>query len=272
VERGVRPPGGRDGLRRQLREVPAFRALLRAVEADLVAKAGWPEGPALDLGCGDGHFARQIAAGPLAVGIDPDPGALRAAAGRAAHRALAAASATALPFRAASFGTVIANSVLEHVRDLDASLAEVARVLRPGGRLLLTVPGRRFGDLLLGTTVLRRLGLAALAHRYAGWFNARARHFHLEDAGWWIAALDRHGLAVDEWRYYFPPPALRVFDLLHYLGVPALLSHRLTGRWLAWRSPLTLALAVRWLAPLCRADAVADGACLFVAARRDRSG
>jgi SAM-dependent methyltransferase len=47
---------------------------------------------------------------------------------------------TALPFPAASFGTVIACHVLEHIRDDDQAIAEIARVLRPGGTAVLAVP------------------------------------------------------------------------------------------------------------------------------------
>jgi SAM-dependent methyltransferase len=47
---------------------------------------------------------------------------------------------TVLPFPAASFGTVIASHVLEHIRYDDQAIAEIARVLRPGGIALLAVP------------------------------------------------------------------------------------------------------------------------------------
>lgn len=50
------------------------------------------------------------------------------------------ASAWALPFRAAAFETIVCHDVLEHVRDDEALVAELARVLRPGGSLFLRVP------------------------------------------------------------------------------------------------------------------------------------
>jgi SAM-dependent methyltransferase len=53
-----------------------------------------------------------------------------------------AAAMTSLPFRGASFDAVIAAEVLEHIPELDAALSEAARVLKPGGRIVVTVPYR----------------------------------------------------------------------------------------------------------------------------------
>ena len=53
-------------------------------------------------------------------------------------------AAERLPFPAASFDTVLSHEVLEHVRDDAQTLAEIARVLRPGGRFLLFVPNRLY--------------------------------------------------------------------------------------------------------------------------------
>jgi SAM-dependent methyltransferase len=50
------------------------------------------------------------------------------------------ASAEALPFTDASFDTVLCTEVLEHLRDPRAAIAEAARVLRPGGHLILSIP------------------------------------------------------------------------------------------------------------------------------------
>lgn len=55
---------------------------------------------------------------------------------------LICACAEALPFRDAAFGTVAADSVLEHLRDQPRSLAEVFRVTKPGGRMFLATPNR----------------------------------------------------------------------------------------------------------------------------------
>ena len=256
------------GLRSQLHGVPAFRALLRAAESALLEAEGPFEAPMFDLGCGDGHYACVTPGFEGSFGLDPVLTSLAAASKQAPYAGVVAGSATELPFENDTFETVIPNSVLEHIPDLDTTLAEVARVLRPGGRFLITSPSHRFTDLLLGTSLMRGVGLAAAAKGYGRWFNTHSQHFHTLSADEWSSRLDDHGFRVDHWHYYFPARAHRVFDLLHYLGVPTVVAHRLTGRWVPWRNPLTLALAMKLLGPLCDPRPVADGAYIFVSSTR----
>ncbi len=101
--------------------------------AALVAHAG----VVLDLGCGDGPL--QAALGPRAggrwVGVDvaPAPGA---------PSPWMRADVSALPVRTGSVDAVVALWVLHEIDDVDAALAEVARVLAPGGRLLAATSAR----------------------------------------------------------------------------------------------------------------------------------
>lgn len=89
----------------------------------------------LDVGCGDGQVTRLATklGASLAVGVDPTWNQVVVAAERGSGL-FAKAGAAALPFAADSFDAVVACLVFEHIREVDAAIGEVARVLRPGGR------------------------------------------------------------------------------------------------------------------------------------------
>jgi SAM-dependent methyltransferase len=107
----------------------------------------------LDLGCGFGRHAFEAARrGARVVAADMADGELKevhntfgamADAGEVSMARLAGTvqgDATRLPFTSGSFHRVIASEVMEHIPDDAAAAAELARVLRPGGVLAVTVP------------------------------------------------------------------------------------------------------------------------------------
>ncbi len=92
----------------------------------------------LDVGTGEGQVARVAAeAGAgLVVGIDPTPAQVTEAVKRAGGPAYVRGGAGALPFPDGTFDAVVACLVFEHITDIDGAIAELARVLEPGGRFL----------------------------------------------------------------------------------------------------------------------------------------
>lgn len=115
---------------------------------DLAAPAG-PE-VVLDVGCGNGLYlaglARRRHAGHV-LGIDMSAGMLRAARQRAADAgwrglALLAADATALPLRGSAADLTLAMHMLYHVPEPSRAVAELRRVTRPGGRVIVGLNGR----------------------------------------------------------------------------------------------------------------------------------
>ena len=123
----------------------------------------------LDVGCGEGRFAAELlGAGAKVVAADVAEEALRRA------RAAVPGLQTSLlpvqgpwPFGDAAFDVVWAGEVIEHVADTDAWLSEVHRVLRPGGRLVLSTPGH---------PLALRLRLALSGRAFAAHFHPLGDH------------------------------------------------------------------------------------------------
>lgn len=92
----------------------------------------------LDVGCGEGRFARLLEFdGATVFGVDPVPTFAEHARARGEKARFAAAQAEALPFADGVFDLVVSYLTLIDIPDYQGGIAEMARVLRPGGRLLL---------------------------------------------------------------------------------------------------------------------------------------
>jgi len=108
----------------------------------------------LDVGCGDGQISRLLAStGATVVGVDPTWNQIRIAGERGGGAMYARSGAAELPFADGSFDAIVACLVFEHIDQVDEAIAEVARVLRPGGQFsfflnhpLLQTPGTGWID------------------------------------------------------------------------------------------------------------------------------
>lgn len=96
--------------------------------------------PVLDAGCGTGLNLRHLPAG--SVGLDINPRNVETVARRLPRHRCVLGDVEAMPFEDAAFGTVVCTEVLEHVPDPGSALAEIRRVLVPGGVLIGSVPAR----------------------------------------------------------------------------------------------------------------------------------
>jgi SAM-dependent methyltransferase len=104
-----------------------------------------PRGQAVDVGCSRGFFADGIAPHfDTVVGVDIDPHALRLAESERRHGNLlfVAGDSQHLPLADASVDLVICNHVYEHVPSAETLMAEIHRVLRPGGICYLGAASR----------------------------------------------------------------------------------------------------------------------------------
>lgn len=136
---------------------------LRDRLATVLELAGDGPGDALDAGMGPGRLVVELERrGWHVSGVDASPEMVALARKRvpgAAER-LIVGTLEALPFPDARFALVVATGVLEYARDLETALAELARVVRPGGRAVVTLP-----NWWSASTLVRRLVLYPVARR-----------------------------------------------------------------------------------------------------------
>ena len=108
---------------------PEYEEQILPLAHELLADAG----SILDVGCGEGQIARLFPRSRV-VGIDPTWAQITVARRRGGGPLYASAVAHALPIRSSSFEAAVACLVFEHIREVDAAISEVARVLGEGGR------------------------------------------------------------------------------------------------------------------------------------------
>jgi trans-aconitate methyltransferase len=150
----------------------------------------------LDLGCGDGQLTERVAAtGATVTAIDASAEMVAAARGRGIDASQGRAES--LPFGDGSFDAVFSNAVLHWVRGQDEMMAEVHRVLRPGGRLVAEMGGH--GNI----AAIRTAFAAVLAQHGYKELGERGNYYPTPEA--YRGRLVKHGFTVERMSH-FPRP------------------------------------------------------------------
>ncbi len=161
--------------------------------------------PILDLGCGDG-IVTSLLGRRIDLGVDPHRPSLFQAARWGCYSDLRATAIETAGLPPATFSTILSNSVLEHIANIDEVLAAVSRALRPDGVLVMTCPSHRFSRSLL-------LPIPP----YTTWRNRVYQHHNLWTTEEWTRRLDAAGLTVESVQYYLEPHWVRLWDSLEVL-------------------------------------------------------
>ena len=197
----------------------------------------------LDMGCGGGrHAFGCLRRGAVVVALDADPGEVKGVIGlmmamveagevpEGGAGAGVRGDALRLPFPDGAFDKVICAEVLEHLPDDSSAMAELSRVLRPGGLLAISVP--RYGPELVNWS------LSEQYHRVPGGhlriYRRRQLLWRLEDAGLeLVASHHAHALHSPYWwlRCLVGPENDRCFAVRSY--------HRLLVWDITARTPVT---------------------------------
>jgi len=167
-----------------------INSMLRAEESSvrsLLAPRLRPGAVVLDAACGTGrHAAWLTASGYRAIGVDITAAMLRRAASAAPRASLVQGDILALPLTSGAVDAAVCSLALCHVPELAPALAEIARVLRPGGALLVSDPHGR-------------AAYAGGQGFYGSGGVARPRFVrnHYRQASEWIQAFNHSGFLVE---------------------------------------------------------------------------
>ena len=238
-----------DFLGNNLKELPYFRALLRAFESRFYQELDI-DGNTLDLGCGDGLFARSTLQHKLLVGIDPSVKALIEAKASNAYSIILGANGGDLPFSSQQFDCIISNSVLEHIRNIDLVIKEISRLLKAGGKLIFCVPNIKFTKNLSIALWFEQRNFCFIANQYRIFFNKISRHHHCDDVETWRKRLEKVGISIIKNWDYFSPDALKILEWGHMLGLGNLVQKIIFGRWVIFTNSPGKMLAERLCRPI----------------------
>jgi 2-polyprenyl-3-methyl-5-hydroxy-6-metoxy-1,4-benzoquinol methylase len=160
-----------------------FRAVGAAASRLLAQRFLWlppfvPGGTLVDVGCATGAYLAELRElGWNVLGVEPSPDAAEAARGTALDVRTGTLEEAAMP--GGSADVVVMRMVLEHVRDPRRTLAEARRILKPGGRLMVSVPNA--GS--LETQLFGRHWFAWDLPRHLSHFTPRSLTAMLREAG-----------------------------------------------------------------------------------------
>jgi SAM-dependent methyltransferase len=187
-----------------------------------------PDAEALEIGTGTGGMLHALLGrGIHARGVEINPALIEESRRWFGDLPVLPVSGVELPFADASFDVVLSFDVFEHIRDSDAHLREVHRVLRPGGRYLVQTPNK------WANTVFETIRWKSLTR----W---KADHCALHTPGELRRRLEAHGFSAQ----FFDVPVVNEFfraKVRQHLGIPGLAALALANPDrlpLGWRTNL----------------------------------
>lgn len=232
-------------------------------------------GPILDVGCGDGLFAKIAFGGEEVWGIDIDAKEGRWAQASRAYSQIVLADITKAKLPVSFFKSCVANCSLEHVPDIDAALVTIERSLLPGAEALLFVPNKEWASKFMSVRAVRGIFGAKIGQMFQDGIDEFFAHRHLYDEQGWRDVVARSPLVLKEIRPVLSTSTTLAFEALLIPSLLGWMNKKLTSRWTnfpgARQATAPLAYAVVKAALAAAGDDEKTAEFLIVAERKKTS-
>lgn len=169
--------------------------------------------PSLDIGCGDGAISKLLFDDKFTYGMDNgEANDVDEAIKNNLYDKVLIEGAERMSLPSNSLNFVFSNSVIEHIPDNKAVLAEVGRVLKSGGFFVFTSPSENFTKYLYLSHIFERLGLNKLSEIYKKKRNKLLNHYHLYNHEIYGKLLKKHGMEIVKFSYCTSKKNLMLWD------------------------------------------------------------
>jgi len=221
----------RDFLLNYLQKAPIALALERSLECEILSRQEFLP-PVMDYGCGIGLFASILFDGRVDAGIDISRKNLKTIEKKGIYKKVYDSTQADVSIKPDSFNAVLCNSVLEHVEDLDESLAQIYNLMSEEGKLYVTVPSEQYDKHTVIFKLLTWFGWHKLAQKSRKSFNIFWRHIQCYSEERWEEKFSDAGFKIVFIQRYAPKVVCLLCDLCMPLAFPAFITKRLFGRWI----------------------------------------
>jgi ubiquinone/menaquinone biosynthesis C-methylase UbiE len=231
--------------RKLLKITPLSVAIWRAVEAKYLSNEKMIS-PVLDLGCGFGEFMQAFAEKKIDVGLDINKKDLAVAKKSNKYEKVVLADARKMPFPNNSFNTIVSISTVEHIKYPQKLLMECYRVLKPGGRFILSIESDRVDENTFYRPFLSKIGLKNASNFLTKKYNSFFHRDVLLSNEKWKKLFEDQKFKIEKMEDIISPSVAKVYDIFMLTAWPSQILKTIFGKRIVFKPKIVEDLLVRF--------------------------